>query len=78
LNVAQSFKIGCAKGLHPNNVATFYNLQQAYDLHNYTTSKIWNCDEFGEDASYNGGLIMFTKVGSKSCIPFFQMNENGC
>jgi hypothetical protein len=71
LNVTQSLKIGHAKGLRLSNVATFYNLQQAYDLHSYTTNKIWNCDEFGAHASCNGGLIMFAKVGSKSVHSIF-------
>jgi hypothetical protein len=66
LSVAQGLKVSRAKGLCPNNVVTFYkNKQQAYDLHNYTTSRIWNCDESGACASCNGGLLVLAKVGSK-------------
>ncbi len=67
LHVVQGLEVGHAKGLCLSNVVIFYdNLQQAYDLHNYTTSKTWNCDESSAHASHNGGTFVLTKVGSKS------------
>jgi hypothetical protein len=72
LNVAKGLKVGCAKGLCPNNVAIFYNnLQQVYDLHNYIINKIWNCDESSAHVSCNGGLLVLAKVGSKSVHSIF-------
>jgi hypothetical protein len=65
LSIFQGFKVGCAKGLCLHNVETFYNLQQVYDLHNYTTSKIWNCDEYNACVSYKAGSFALAKVGSK-------------
>jgi hypothetical protein len=67
LHVVQGLEVGRANGLCPSHVVIFYdNLQQAYDLHNYTTSRIWNCDESNAHGGHNGGTFVLTKVGSKS------------
>jgi hypothetical protein len=75
--VVQGLKIGHAKGLCLNNVATFYdNLQHAYDLHNYDASKIWNCDEFSAQVDRIGGALMLTKARSKSMHSITPNKEN--
>jgi hypothetical protein len=77
--VAQGPKIRHAKRLCLNNVATFYyNLQHAYDLHNYDASKIWNCNEFGAQVDHNGGALVLTKARSKSMHSITTNKKNGC
>jgi hypothetical protein len=51
LQITQGLEIGHARGLCPANVESFYkNLFEAYEMHRYPPSQIWNCDEFGAQA----------------------------
>ena len=64
---SQGLEFARAKGLCPENVATFYKtLQDLYDTHGYTPDRIWNCDESGAQAGRNGGGLVWAKKGCKS------------
>ena len=68
LRFAQGLEEGCARGLNPSSVSSFYdNLQKAYERHEYSPSHIWNVDESGAQAERNGGgTLVFARRGSRS------------
>jgi hypothetical protein len=59
LRSSQGLEFARARGLCPENVASFYgNLQDLYNTNKYTTNNIWNCDESGAQAGRNGGGLV--------------------
>jgi hypothetical protein len=67
LRVAQGLESGRAKGLSAENVASFYkNLESLYAEHEYSSDRIWNCDESGAQAGRNGGALVLAKRGSRA------------
>jgi hypothetical protein len=64
---SQGLDIARARGLCPENVATFYhNLRTMYEEHQYPPSHLWNCDKTGAQAGRNGGGRVFAKSGSRN------------
>ena len=68
LRFAQGLEEGCARGLNPSSVSSFYdNLQKAYERHEYSPFHIWNADESGAQAGQNGSdTLVFARCGNRS------------
>jgi hypothetical protein len=67
LRSSQGLEFARARGLCPENVASFYaNLQNLYMTHRYTAENIWNCDESGAQAGRNGGGLIWARKGSQT------------
>ena len=67
LRTSQGLDFARARGLYPENVASFYsNLEQLYRTHRYGPENIWNCDESGAQASRNGGGLVWARKGSQT------------
>jgi hypothetical protein len=61
--MVQGLETNRTKNLNKRAVATFYtNLKDLYDKHNYEPSMVWNADERGCQAGYNGCGRVFAKV----------------
>jgi len=64
---AQALDQKRAKHLCPKNVNSFYeNLKELYDMYNYQTNHVWNCDETGVQAGKDGGGFVIAKRGCKN------------
>jgi hypothetical protein len=75
LKTSQGLEFARARGLCPDNVASFYrNLEQLYRTHRYPLHNIWNCDESGTQAGRNGGELVWALRGSRT-IHFLMPNE---
>jgi hypothetical protein len=67
LKTSQGLEFARARGLCPENVASFYkNLEHLYRTHNYPPDNIWNCDESGAQAGRNGGGLVWALRGSRT------------
>ncbi len=65
LQIAHGLEIRCTKGLCLANVKSLHtNLFKVYLVHKYPLSKIWNYDEFGAQASQNGGTLVLAQTNS--------------
>jgi hypothetical protein len=66
LRTSQGLEFGRARGLCPENVASFYrNLEQLYKTHNYLPNNIWNYDESGARVGRNGGGLVWAFRSSR-------------
>jgi hypothetical protein len=66
LQVAQGLEVGKAKGLCPDNIASFYVNLEAMLEKGYGPESIWNCDESGAQAGRNGGGRVLAKTRSRT------------
>jgi hypothetical protein len=67
LRSSQGLEFARARGLCPENVASFYgNLHHLYNTHKYPATNIWNCDESGAQTSRNGGGLVWARKGSQT------------
>ncbi len=75
---SQGVKIRCLEGLCLTNIESLYiNLFKAYEEHKYPLSQIWNCDEFGAQASQNGGTLVLAQTNSWT-MHSITLNEHEC
>jgi hypothetical protein len=75
LRTSQGLEFARAKGLCPENVASFYiNLEHMYMTHNYPPENIWNCDKSGAQVGRNGGGLVWALRGSRT-VHFLMPNE---
>ena len=64
---SQPLELNRARGLCPTTAITLYsNLANLYNTFKYPPAHIWNCDEFGVQASRSGGATVLAKLGSKN------------
>jgi hypothetical protein len=67
LRTSQGLDCARARGLCPENVASFYsNLEKLYRIHRYLAENIWNCDESGAQVGRNGGGLVWARKGSQT------------
>jgi len=63
----QTLEANRAKALSTENVKSFYEyLSSLYEQHFYGPDQVWNCDEFGAQASRDGGGFVFAKKGRRN------------
>jgi hypothetical protein len=64
--MSQGLDSGRVKGLCSSGVATFYENLELMFSRGYEPQYIWNCDELGAQAGWNGGGRVLARTGARS------------